>query len=154
MLLYLVQHAEAKKEEEDPQRSLSEKGLADIKNVASYAQRLNIKASQIVHSGKTRALQTASILAEYLKPEKGISDVDGLGPLDNPHIWSERIAKLKDDTIIVGHLPHLGRLASLILCNDQEKNIISFKMSGIVCLKKFGDSGWSVEWMITSELIR
>jgi hypothetical protein len=30
MLIYLVQHAEAKKEEVDPSRSLSEKGLQDI----------------------------------------------------------------------------------------------------------------------------
>jgi len=37
MFLYLVQHAEAKKEEEDPARGLSEKGLQDIKKMAAYA---------------------------------------------------------------------------------------------------------------------
>jgi phosphohistidine phosphatase len=37
VFIYLVQHAEAKREDEDPSRPLSEKGLQDIK-VASYVQ--------------------------------------------------------------------------------------------------------------------
>lgn len=72
MFLYLVQHAEAKREEEDPSRPLSEKGLEEIKKVALYAERLNIKVSQIFHSGKRRALQTAEVLAQHLRIERGI----------------------------------------------------------------------------------
>ena len=44
MFLYLVQHAEAKREEEDPQRPLSEKGIKDLKiqvtHIHSYCQKL------------------------------------------------------------------------------------------------------------------
>ncbi len=43
MFLYLVQHAEAKREEEDPLRPLSENGLRDIKKVAFHVSRLRIK---------------------------------------------------------------------------------------------------------------
>lgn len=148
MFLYLVQHAEAKREEEDPARGLTEKGFQDIRKVSASIANLNIKISQIFHSGKTRALQTAEILAEHLKPEKGLFETDGLAPLDEPEIWAERISNMAEDTVLVGHLPHLGRLASLLLCGDKERNVIDFKMGGIVCLKRLDDGRWMVEWMI------
>lgn len=152
MLLYLVQHAEAKKEEEDPARGLTDRGLQDIGKIAAHAQELNIKVSHIFHSGKTRALQSAEVLGEHLKPGEGVYRVDGLAPLDDPQVWVERIAQLRDDVMLVGHLPHLGRFASALLCGDKEKNIVDFKMAGIVCLKRFEDARWAMEWMIVPEM--
>ncbi len=152
MLLYLVQHAEAKKEEEDPARDLTEKGVEDIRKVATFVERLNIKVNKIFHSGKTRALRTAEILAEHLKPVEGLSLIDGLAPLDEPEIWAERLTRITEDTMLVGHLPHLGRLASLLLTGDKEKHIVDFKMGGIVCLKRFDDGHWMVEWMVIPDL--
>jgi len=149
VFIYLVQHAEAKREDEDPSRPLSEKGLQDIKKVASYVSQLNIKVDKISHSTKLRARQTAEVLFENLKPVKGISEVDGLSPLDDPNIWSERLRKIPDDAILVGHLPHLARLASLLLCGNPEKNIVSFKMAGMVCLKRDDTGTWSLQWMLT-----
>ncbi len=153
MLLYLVQHAEAKREEEDPSRGLTDKGLQDITKVALHAQKLNVTITKIFHSGKTRALQTAQVLAEHVKPNKGITEIDGLAPMDDPEIWKGRITQVNEDIALVGHLPHLGRLSSLLLCGDKERNIIDFKMGGLVCLKRFEDGHWSVEWMITPEVI-
>jgi len=154
MLLYLVQHAEAKREEEDPSRGLSEKGFQDIKKVAAFAADLNIRVSQIFHSGKKRALQTAEVLADHLKPENGISRTDGLAPMDDPHIWFENILKTDEDTMLVGHLPHLARLAAMLLCNDKKGNAVDFKMGGIVCLKRFDKGEWAIEWMIIPEVIK
>lgn len=144
MLLYLIQHAEAKKEEEDPLRGLTDKGFQDIKKSAAYAAGLKLKVSKIFHSGKTRAMQTAQVLAEHLKCEN-ISETDGLAPMDNPQIWFERISKMNEDIMLVGHLPHLNKLSSLLLCGNQEANVVDFKMACIVCLKRFEDGNWSVE---------
>ena len=56
MKLYLVQHAESKRKEEDPSRPLSEKGWEDIRKMAKYAEKyLHIQVNQIFHSGKLRA---------------------------------------------------------------------------------------------------
>jgi phosphohistidine phosphatase len=152
MVLYLVQHADAKREEEDLSRPLSEKGLQDIKRVASYVSNLNIRIYKIFHSNKLRAKQTAEVLSETVKPIKGVSEVEGLAPLDNPDIWAERLKDIPDDVILVGHLPHLGKLASLLICGNTDKNVVGFKMGGIVCLKKDDTGVWSFEWMLTPEI--
>lgn len=154
MLLYLVQHAEALREDVDPTRSLSERGQQDIKKVAEFAARLNLKVQRIFHSGKIRAMQTAQILADYLKFERELSQTDGLSPMDDPQIWFERISQITEDIMLVGHMPHLGRLASLFLSGDKERNIVNFKMGGIVCLKRFEDGHWAVEWMIIPEVVK
>lgn len=152
MLLYLIQHGDAKREEEDPSRPLSEKGIEDVKRVASHISRLNIGVEEILHSGKLRAKQTAEIMAEKLMIGKGISEADGLAPLDNPGLWAERLETRKNPLMLVGHLPHLGKLASLLLCSKKERNVVAFKMGGIVCLKR-DDTGWSLQWMITPETL-
>lgn len=153
MFLYLVQHAEAKKEEIDPARSLSEKGIQDIQKVAAYLSQLNFSLHKIFHSNKLRARQTAEILAKNLKPSKGISEVDGLSPLDDPYIWGNRVKDIPEDVMLVGHLPHLGKLTSLLLSNDANKNVVSFKMAGVVCLKRDEEGEWSLQWMVTPEVV-
>jgi len=40
----------------------------------------------------------------------------------------------------------------LIFCGDADKNLIDFKMCGVVCLKRFEDGKWEVEWMIIPEI--
>ncbi|HSB33034.1 MAG TPA: phosphohistidine phosphatase SixA [Nitrospirota bacterium] len=153
MLLYLVQHAEAKKEEEDPERGLTDKGFRDIARAAVYAQKLGVGASAIYHSGKKRAAQTAKVLADYLKPEKGIVKTDGLAPMDDPNLWSKRIAEMNEDIMLAGHLPYLAKLAGLLLCGDKEKMFVDFRMAGIVCLNRSDDGKWALSWMIVTEMI-
>jgi len=152
MHLYLVQHAEAKKKEEDPLRMLTDKGTQDIKKVASYVAKLNLKVSNIYHSGKTRALQTAQILHESLNTSAGILQTDGLSPKDEPGVWAERLSSVKDNFIIVGHLPHLSKLASLLVAGDERKDIVNVQIASIVCLRRFDDGHWAIDWMMTPEI--
>lgn len=153
MLFYLIQHGDAKREEEDPSRPLSEKGIMDVKGVASHISRLNIEVEEVLHSSKLRAKQTAEIISEKLKIKKGISETDSLSPLDDVSIWAERLKTRNDSLMLVGHLPHLGKLASLLLCDEKERNVVSFKMGGIVCLKRDDAGSWSLQWMITPETL-
>jgi phosphohistidine phosphatase len=148
MLLYLVQHGESKTEAEDPQRGLTDKGFKDIARTALSARKLGLTVRSIHHSGKTRAMQTAQVLADYLKPGKGSSPAEGLAPMDDPALWAGRIAAMQEDLMLVGHLPHLARLAGLLLCGEADQMFIDFKMGGIVCLKRSDDKKWSLAWMI------
>lgn len=153
MFLYLVQHAEAKREEEDPARDLTVKGLRDIEAVAHHLKRLKVEVRQIWHSGKTRAHSTARVLARHLQPPAGVSETSGLAPLDDPEIWASRISQLNENVLLVGHLPHLARLAALLLSGDKERSIINFQMGGAVRLRRTEEDQWGVDWMLTPEII-
>lgn len=154
MRLYLVQHADAKLKEEDPSRPLSDKGWGDIRNVAKYAEKyLHIQVTQIFHSGKLRAKQTAEVLAEHLHPAKGVIAAEDLEPLDDTKVWKNRLAETAEDVMIVGHLPHLSRLASHLLIRDKDKEVVAFRMGGIFCLEKDDNGHWTVQWIITPETI-
>lgn len=148
MMVYLVQHGEANPEDIDPQRNLTEKGRNDVARIATHVARLHIPLKQIRHSGKTRAAQTASIIADHLVPGCTPESTDKLSPKDDPCIWEERIQSIQEDLMLVGHLPHLERLAALLLCGDSERKVINFQMAGVVCLKRTGTT-WGVEWIIT-----
>jgi phosphohistidine phosphatase len=153
MVLYLVQHGEAKKEEEDPARDLSAKGMDDVNRVAAFLGKLQPAPGRVLHSGKTRALRTAELLAEALKPREGVAAADGLAPLDDPEIWAGRLSARSDNLALVGHLPHLARLAALLLCGNRDKSVVNFKMGGAVCLRRGEEGRWEVEWMIIPEMV-
>jgi phosphohistidine phosphatase len=154
MKLYLVQHADAKSKDEDPERPLSEKGWTDIRKVAAFiTENLKIQVDTILYSGKIRAKQTAEVLARYLNHSKGIMEEQDLNPLDNPFSWIERMAKINEDIIIVGHMPHLNKLSSLLLCHDEEANIIQFQKGGMVCLERETSGIWTLCWMITPQIL-
>lgn len=150
----MVQHAESKRKEEDPSRPLSEKGERDIRKVAKYAEKhLQIQVRQIVHSGKLRAKQTAEVLAEHLHLEEAVRVAEGLEPLADPKIWKSQLAETIEDIMIVGHLPHLSKLATHLLTVDEIKDVVTFRMASISCLERNESGGWTIRWMITPEII-
>jgi phosphohistidine phosphatase len=55
--------------------------------------------------------------------------------------------------VLVGHLPHLARLAALLLCQDQEKSVINFRMGGVVCLSRSEAGQWGLEWILIPEVL-
>jgi phosphohistidine phosphatase len=152
MFVYLVQHAEADREAGSG-KDLTEKGRVDIECVAHHLQRLKVQVEQIFHSGKTRAQSTAKVFAKHLNPPHGVSAAPGLAPLDDPKIWADRIAPMDEDILVVGHLPHLGRLAAILMTGDQEKQVINFQMGGAVRLRRMAADQWAVDWMVVPELI-
>ncbi|TKJ42121.1 phosphohistidine phosphatase SixA [candidate division LCP-89 bacterium B3_LCP] len=155
MLLYLVQHGKSKPKEEDPDRSLTDEGEADVRKVASYVASKGACGTvhRILHSDKTRARQTAEILGEYLQLQGGVEAAEGLAPMDDPDIWAAKIEELTDDMMLAGHLPHLSRLASLLISGDAAQKVIDFRNGGIVCLKRDEEGAWSVVWIVAPEVV-
>jgi phosphohistidine phosphatase len=140
--LYLVQHGPAKAEDEDPERPLTDQGLADVGRVARLAvERLGVRPARVVHSGKTRAHQTAAVWAGLLgvEPEPG----EDLAPKDDPAAWAERLGGEAGDIMLVGHLPHLARLAALLVTGDSDRPVVEFRPGGLVVLDRT-DTGWVV----------
>ncbi len=158
MKLYLIQHGQAKSKAEDPQRPLTERGREDVARVAAFAASAGLQVGHIRHSGKRRAEETAFILAEHLSPVEGVVSIPGLAPRDDVRPMAEslsppRLGGMKGRAVmLVGHLPFLDRLASLLVTGDAERSIVRFQMGGIVCLMREGDN-WTVGWMVTPDLL-
>ncbi len=146
MRVYLVQHAEAKSEEEDPERRITEKGRKETEKVAEFLKKAGVKVDVIFHSTKTRAKQTAQIFSEYLGAK--VEEKDYLEPLADPKIWAERIREEKRNVMIVGHLPHLSKiLKELVGCEA-----VKFRYSGVLCLEREEET-LKVLWYVTPDII-
>lgn len=153
MKLYLVQHARAAPTDIDPDRSLTKEGLRDIRKVAEFIKPLNLHVEYLWHSRKKRAEQTADVLAETLKADKGLAARDGLAPNDDVTALASELDSTIEDIAIVGHLPFLGKLASLLLAGSESADTVAFKNGGIVCLTRSDENQWHIDWMVTPELL-
>lgn len=153
MLLYLMRHGEAREGDVDTQRPLTDGGEDKIRNLGRIlASRFRILPGHIFHSPRLRAAQTASIISRVLPDAPVPEETTGLGPMDDPSIWAERIQSIERDAMLVGHLPHLSRLASLLLLWDAGREIIDFKPGTLICLEKTGV--WRVRWMIGPDVLK
>ena len=152
MALLLVQHGEAKPESEDPERSLSERGEESVGRIAEWAARTGIKVDQIQHSGKRRAEQTATIVAKRLNPARGVIAVKGLTPNDDVSQVAASLLGDQGSLMLVGHLPHLSRLVSLLVTGNPDINVVRFRNAGIVCLVP-QDGKWAIDWVMLPDLL-
>jgi len=152
MPVYLVQHGQAVSEAQDPARPLSERGREEVERVACHAATLGLRITEIWHSGRLRALQTAEIFRGHLRPEPGLREQRGMSPSDDPSLLISRLEASADPLMLVGHLPHLGRLASLRLIGDPGRGILQFQNPAIVCLARRED-GWAVHWVLLPALV-
>lgn len=152
MRLYLIRHGEAESEEVHPARPLSKKGRADVEKTAGFALAAGLGgAEDVFHSGKLRARETAEIVARLIQPTVGIIEKDGLSPNDEPSIWAGRLKGAYKNTVLVGHLPHLGRLASLLVCG-RNLEAVSFEAGGIACLERDRNGSWTLLWSVMPEM--
>ncbi len=148
-----MQHGEAKPETEDPERPLTEQGAAATERVAAWAAEAGVDVSEIRHSGKLRAQQTADILAKHLNPENGVIAVPGMKPNDDVSAVAESLAAESESLMLVGHLPFLNRLTSLLVTGDSDAAMVQFRNSGIVCLRR-EEGRWFLDWAMPPELVR
>jgi phosphohistidine phosphatase len=149
--IYLVRHGEAKPDAVDAARPLSERGRAEVAHVARLAAGLRPAIAEIQHSGLLRARQTAEILAAQLAPARGVRAIEGLAPNDEPAGTLAECEVAAEPVMLVGHLPHLGRLASALLVGSAGREVIRFDTGTLVCLAR-GAGGWCVEWVIGPRL--
>ncbi len=153
MKLYLVQHGEALDKKLDPQRPLSATGNDDVANIAAFMTG-RVQVSRVLHSGKMRTRQTAEILGKFLAQGCEVSELGGLNPLDSVASFAEQVAEFNVDTLVVGHLPFMGKLVSVLVSGSEEQDYIAFQPGTLVCLDCGEGGDWLIEWMIRPELLR
>jgi len=148
MTLYLVQHGQSLPKDVDPAQGLSEEGVVDTERIAGVAKNYHINVGQILHSVKTRAQKTADIFASALNPTGGVKEAGGLKPMDDVAAFAASIDP-DTNTMLVGHLPFMERMASYLVTGALDKPVFKFQNSGIVCLdKEPASESWVIVWTI------
>jgi phosphohistidine phosphatase len=149
MRLYLARHGDYINAADDFGRVLSERGRREIQAVANALSKKNVTLSNTLHSGKMRAQQSAEIFADTLMPSSIISMVEGLRPEDDPTTFeAAQFASIEDGTMIVGHLPFMGRMVSHLLTGDADRDPHVFEAGTVVCLERGENGKWSKSWAL------
>jgi len=134
MLIHLMQHGACMPKEIDPHQSLSPIGREQATKSAQAAQSLGLNFQLIATSRKTRAMQTAELMAENTGyPVPRIELTDSLKAMAPP---KETISFIKeyqglDSILLTGHLPNLGIVASALLVGSDKLNI-NIENAGLV----------------------
>ena len=152
MDFFLVRHGEAKSELEDPRRPLSPAGRMQVEKVSRALLARKVAPLEILHSDKLRARETAEILSRALSPRGGMKEIAGLRPQDDPFLIRSGLEAAEGSLMLVGHLPHLAQLVSLLVHADTERSLMDFPPAGVVCLAR-GQNRWEVAWTLQPELI-
>lgn len=148
MTLYLVQHAECLSKDQDPEKGLSDSGIATATRIAEVAAGYNVPVNRILHSGKKRARQTAEIFSSFLTPAEGLAVVPGIKPLDDVASFGEQLDSTAN-TMVVGHLPFMEKLTAYLITGSPDKPVFKFQNAGIVCLDSLPDTGdWVIRWAL------
>ena len=152
MRIYIVRHGQAASSDADPQRGLTQAGRAQVEKVAEYLKSRNLSVDCVWHSGKTRAEQTAQILAEAMTVKEGVTAHVGLSPNDYVGLIRDEIESAGQDVMIVSHLPLVGILTSLLLTGSQSAWLIGFREATTACLERPSDNHWQIEWVVTPQI--
>jgi phosphohistidine phosphatase len=152
MSVYLVQHGKSLPKDKDPEKGLSEEGIAGAERIASVAGGYHVHVTRIVHSGKKRARQTAEIMASSLQPIEGVHEGHGLGPMDDIVPIADSLDG-KSNHMFVGHLPFMSRLASYLITGSTERPVFKFQNGGILCLDENPEiNSWIIRWSLMPDI--
>jgi len=151
MRIYLTQHGLALPKDVDPQRPLSDQGREDVQRLAKFLRDTGIRVERIWHSGKTRAEQTAALLADALLPDGRPEARPGLGPNDPVQPLATAIQTWSSDLMLVGHLPFLRHLADLLLTSEPDPSTLAFEPGSTACLERDAAGQWVLLWVLRPE---
>ncbi|MFQ5970896.1 MAG: phosphohistidine phosphatase SixA [Alphaproteobacteria bacterium] len=151
--MYLMRHGDAVTSDVDPARPLSEAGRQEVRRLAEFLDAAGMRVRRVVHSGKLRAEQTAELVAAAVAPGIPLETDARLGPNDPVEPWAREASVWDQDTLIVGHLPFMGRLAGRLLTGREGPGIATFQSAGIACLERGAGGQWSLAWMLGPELL-
>ncbi len=120
--------------------------------MAEFLARAGASVRRVCESGKLRARQSAEIAAARLAPGAVIETVSGLNPNDAVEPWVEIVNRGNEDTLLVGHMPFLGRLVARLLASGASA-FVTFTPDSVACLERTANAR-SLEWMLRPELLR
>jgi phosphohistidine phosphatase len=91
--------------------------------------------AEIWHSPLVRAVQTAELVARISRVGAR-REMAGLLSEDDPRIMARRLASARKPVAVVGHEPHLGALATLLLGGCIAAPMVILKKGALLTLER------------------
>jgi len=101
----------------DADRPLTERGAKRVAQAAAGLSRLDVQPTHVLSSPLIRAIETAKIAHRLLRVRTAVRIVDELMPDASPNRLLSILHDLPPESCVlcVGHEPHLGTVASVLL---------------------------------------
>jgi phosphohistidine phosphatase len=145
-MCYLVRHGTAAAGPDDRMRPLTPTGRSEVLGTARALLARGVTVAEIRHSGLARARETAEILNGALAPPRGLFATTGLAPEDDADVAAAELNLATAPLMLVGHLPHLARLAAT-LAGGAAIERITFAPATAVGLRRWPDH-WELELLV------
>ena len=162
MRIYLFRHGpagsrDASRWPDDSARPLTSRGAERTELAARGLARLERDPSVVLTSPLLRAEQTAKLLCKELRLDK-MERLDALAPGGSYRAVIQRLAQSEanDAVFLVGHEPHLGKLAGVLLFGAPAGSL-PLKKAGACMLVFEGPvraGGAHLHWFLPPKLLR
>lgn len=159
MNIYLLRHGDALPVgaggiTNDDQRSLSDGGREEIRQVAAGLRKLKVVPDTLLSSPLLRAQQTADIVAQAFD-RLAVTSCEELGHGFSCPALLARLRELpsKASVVLVGHQPDLGMFASFLLVGDDSVEV-ALKKGGLCWIEfeKAPAAGQgTIRWLLTQK---
>jgi len=160
MDLFILRHGKAEKSSDgaaDAARALTRDGKEEVRKVARWMKRNNIRFDSIATSPLKRARGTAKIVATVLGQKDRLVVWDELAPGGDPDTVCYHASGHGEhaSVLIVGHEPGLSMLISTIT-GDTSDGSLGFAKAGLAKIRNFAytkrPSG-DLQWLLTPKHI-
>jgi phosphohistidine phosphatase len=156
MKIYILRHAEAELRGPgvaEADRKLTPEGKRELRPVLRLAREAGVAPEAILTSPWTRALETATAANQAFGGLQLIETKALLPDVQPAQIWGEiRSLRPLKEIMVVGHEPHLSRLAGFLL---EAPVAIDMKKAAIIRIdveEREGPPRGVLKWMLTPKL--
>lgn len=143
MEIWVLRHAKAEEggpAMPDEERALTPGAREKMRSAARAIARLEPKLDAILTSPLVRARQTAEPVARALALQDDVIESDALSPGADPKDILREIEKRGlDRVLVVGHMPHLGRLVGYLL-TGQPNSLVEIKKGALARIEFEGNT--------------
>lgn len=160
MDIYFLRHANAGEPKlnsaKDEKRPLDKLGIEQSHDVGRALAALDVSADAIISSPLTRALQTASVVANEIGYEEKVIIDAALRPGASYEQFQELLSRhiRKDAIMVVGHNPNLTEFLNKLLAGGAALHALELKKGSIARVEKVGRKPAVLRWCMTPKVVR
>jgi phosphohistidine phosphatase len=161
MVIYFLRHANAGQKQfsdpaKDEKRPLDKVGEVQSNDVGRALAYIGVTANVIISSPLTRAMQTATLVAQWIGYEEKIVVDDALRPEGTFEQFKALLNRHKDkpSIMVVGHDPSMTEFVNRVLSGGAPMAAIEMKKGGVAKVEKELRRPAMLRWLMTPKVVQ